>query len=197
MKEKIVYNIGLGSPEWIEDILSNLKYKLFFVFGQTFFSVEGPLQAIKYDLSDVRRLVAQGLSGIPAKQIGKCAEKQYVWLYDGKRYGYRSPEHMAFIEILIREKIYQNEDVFLALLLTGDSDIIHEIGHPEKPTTSLRKEEFTGILMKVREELKEICTEYLKIAECKAGEDSQKLENIRLEQAKRARRKYLFDILVR
>jgi len=196
--QKAEYNIRFGSPNWIEDILSNLKHKMFIAFGTTFFSVEGPMQAVKFDLADARRLVGLGLSGIAAKRIGKDAEKLNVWLLDGKRYDYRSPEHMAFTEILIREKIYQNEDVFFALLMTGDMDIIHDLGHPDSPTTSLRREEFVGILTRIREELREIRKEYLAIIQNDYSVDvrstSLKLEKIRSVQAEKARKKYILKV---
>lgn len=197
-ERKVKYNIRLGSSDWIEDILSNLKHKMFFVFGRSFFSVEGPLQAVKYDFQDARRLVAQELSGVSAKWAGKDAKKKYVYLFDGKRYLYRSPEHMAFIEILIREKVYQNSDVFVALMLTGDADIVHDLGYPDSPTTSLRKEEFAGILLKIREESKGILEEYLRMIEFDDKENIQraslKLDRMRIEQAEKARKKYILKI---
>jgi len=187
--ESEVYNIGLGRPNWIEDILSNLKECEIYYYGRRFSSVEGPFQAIKRPLNDPLRETGFGLSGKEAKNIGRDTDRTWVWLLDGKRYGYRSPAHMNFIERLIREKVYQNPDVFRALILTGDSRIIHDLGHPESPWTALRAQEFCAILKRIRDELKDIREDYLRIYEnYKAGnkEASIDLEIIRLEERNKA-----------
>jgi predicted NAD-dependent protein-ADP-ribosyltransferase YbiA (DUF1768 family) len=148
-------NVSSGSKNPNERILSNLFKASFALDGFLFESTEGMIQGIKFSPENPLRWRTFLLSGLEAKEMSKQAEGKYVWLLDGNRVAFGSPEHAKLIERSIRAKFQQNKVMIYALLATEDKIITHETGEEENPNTSLEKEDFCKILTNIRNEEKQ------------------------------------------
>jgi len=148
-------NVSSGSKDITGRILSNLFRASFTLDGFYFESAEGLIQGIKFSPESPLRWRAFILSGLEAKKISQKAEGKYVWLLDGRKVEFGSPEHAKLVERAIRTKFEQNKIMICALLATRDRIITHEIGEEENPNTSLRKEVFCKILTDIRSEAKQ------------------------------------------
>jgi hypothetical protein len=118
-----------------------------------FASVEGFIQGIKYPMDHPQRHFTFGLVGKYAKKAGKHAENKFVW-WKGEAIRYQSPEHTALIERAIRARFNENPEALRALRATEGLTLMHDVGHPDSPTTSLRREQFVDILTRIRDEHK-------------------------------------------
>lgn len=154
-------NIVADSSDWRARLLSNFAATPFVLGGQSFASVEGFIQGIKFPFGDARRRRTFALAGISAKKMGREAardygsdfyERVYVW-WDGEAINYGSVFHQVVIFQAIVAKVIQNPKVREALLATSDLDLIHDLGHPESARTSLPAAVFTDFLTALREEL--------------------------------------------
>lgn len=145
-------NVSSGSRNYVERVLSNLSRSEFYLGGYCFQSVEGLLQGIKFPPDEPIRYEAFRLSGLPAKKLSEKAKNKSVWLLDGREVPYGCEKHQELLKIAIEAKFKQNPDLMQVLVSTGDEPIIHELGLPENPKTSLPKEQFCQILMDIRAE---------------------------------------------
>lgn len=145
-------NISSGSDDLRARELSNLTIRPFDLDGVRARSVEGLLQGIKFPPGDPRREEAFGMAGIKAKNMGKQAENQCVW-WNGVQIVYGSAEHHALLERAIRASFEQNPIAMLILHSTRGMELIHDLGTPESPRTSLPAADFCGMLIRLRDEV--------------------------------------------
>lgn len=147
-----VINIGGRRPEdRMADLLSNFPEFPFTLDGVRLASTEGFIQGIKWPEGDPRREQAFRLFGGKAKRMGRGAERAFVWWLD-QQIAYGSADHHALIERAIRAKFEQQPEAMRALLATEGTDLIHDLGYPEPPHTSLPAAVFCDILTRIRAE---------------------------------------------
>lgn len=150
-----VLNIGSRSEDWRARCLSNFSAHPFVLEGETFASVEGFIQGIKFPPGDSRREEAFRSVGREAKKFGRKAEGKFVW-WKNLTIQFGTEFHRLLIIWAIRAKFEQNEEAREALLATKGMILTHDLGHPESPNTSLPAAVFCEILMKIREEMEEL-----------------------------------------
>ena len=145
----MVVNIRGDSEDWRARAISNFHISPFELDGVGFLSAEGFIQGIKFPEGDNNRLMGTILSGIQAKNLGKKAERKYVWWFD-RKIEYGSDEHHRLIARGIIAKFSQDHDSMMALMMTSGEELTHDTGVPEDPNTSLPAELFCRILTKIR-----------------------------------------------
>src|SRR3972149_11556057 len=152
-------NIVADSPDWRARLLSNFAATPFVLGGQSFASVEGFIQGIKFPPVDARRKRTFALAGMDAKKMGRIAAREYgydyhkriyVW-WDGEAIDYGSVSHHVVICQAIVAKVIQIPEVRRALLATAGLDLVHDRGHPESARTSFPAAVFTDFLTALRE----------------------------------------------
>jgi len=153
-----IINVNSGSENKIERILSNLNGKFpFIIYGIKYGSVEIPLQMIKFPPGSSERREILNLSGKDAgkkaKKLGRKAKRDYVY-WDGKVIKYNSMEHRQLLKSFIQAKFSQNKEAMEELLSTSGKTLDHDLGHPESPKTSLPKNAFLSILIRIRKDVK-------------------------------------------
>lgn len=144
-------NISSKSDDWRASRLSNFSVHSFVLDGEEIASVEGFVQGIKFQEECLIRYHAFHSVGKEAKKNGASAKNEFVW-WKGQAILYGSTEHHQLIERAIRAKFEQNEDAMRALVSTGNLTLIHELGSPESPNTSLPAAIFCDILTRIRSE---------------------------------------------
>lgn len=150
-------NILANSPDPVSCMLSNFDAAAFVIDGVHCASAEGFIMAIMLPPDDPNRALALTLSGKEAKKLGRKAERQFVW-WNGQRFDFRSTAHEALIERALRAKFEQNPGHMAALLSTVGVTLIHDVGHPESPRTSLPAHVFMDILTRIRDGLPPRCS---------------------------------------
>lgn len=144
-------NISAKSDDWRASRLSNFSADPFILDGERFASVEGFVQGTKFPGGHPWRHRAFDSVGKDAKRLSSEAQNEFVW-WKGQAIPYGSTEHHQLIERAIRAKFEQNEDAMRALVSTGNLTLIHELGSPESPKTSLPAAVFCDILTRIRKE---------------------------------------------
>ncbi|MBI2109334.1 MAG: hypothetical protein HYT93_04165 [Parcubacteria group bacterium] len=146
----LTLNIGSKSKDWRAQRLSNFSADSFVIDGIRFASVEGFIQGTKFPTNDPRREQAFQSVGRTAKRFGKNAERKFIWWRSGVL-SYGSQAHHRLIEKAIRAKFEQNSEALEALIATRGMTLVHDLGHPESPNTSLPAKVFCDILTRIRE----------------------------------------------
>jgi predicted NAD-dependent protein-ADP-ribosyltransferase YbiA (DUF1768 family) len=146
-----ILNVGSKSDDWRAVRLSNFSGDPFVLDDEQFASVEGFIQGTKFPDGHPTRQEAFQSVGIKAKRLGNHADRQFVW-WKGNVLPYGSLEHHKLIERAIRAKYKQNSEAMAALVATKGMTLIHDVGHPDPPNTSLPREVFCDILTRIREE---------------------------------------------
>lgn len=144
-------NISSRSDDWRACRLSNFSADLVVLNGQTFASVEGFIQGIKFPVDHHLREWAARSVGLQAKRFGRYAEREFVW-WQGQTISYGSAEHYYLIERAVRAKFEQNPGAMNALLATAGLELVHDTGQAESRHTSLPAIVFCDILTRIREE---------------------------------------------
>ncbi|MEK9158470.1 MAG: hypothetical protein AAB673_00520 [Patescibacteria group bacterium] len=147
-----VLNISSRSSDWRARRLSNFSADPFVLDGEEMASVEGFIQGTKFPEGHPTRQQAFQTAGVEAKRLGKEAERKFVW-WKGQAIPYGSTEHHQLIERAIRAKFEQNQEAKDALLATKGMTLMHDLGRPEPPNTSLPAAVFCDILTRIREEI--------------------------------------------
>ena len=129
--------------------MSNFSPDPFTLDGETFASTEGFIQGIMWPEGDPNHAAAFASTGGKAKRFGATAERKFVW-YRGETIPFGSPAHHALIERAIRAKFTQNPDAMVALAATKGLTLIHDLGRPESPNTSLPAAVLCDILTRIR-----------------------------------------------
>lgn len=144
-------NVSAKSSDWRAARLSNFSADSFTLDGDTFASAEGFIQGIMWPEGDSNRVAAFASTGGKAKRFGATAERKYVW-YRGETIPFGSLAQHALIERAIRAKFTQNHTAMEALVATKGLTLIHDLGKPESPNTSLPAAVLCDILTRIREE---------------------------------------------
>ncbi|KPJ85447.1 hypothetical protein AMJ57_03075 [Parcubacteria bacterium SG8_24] len=145
-----------SKASWPGNKLSNFPPAPFVIDGVKCASAEGFIQALKFKDPEMQRHVCS-LVGLAAKRQGRKANRRVrhqrkVW-WQGREFGFRSPEHLDLIERALRAKFTQNDSARRALLATRDATLTHSTGHRESPHTSLPARDFVRMLYRIRAEL--------------------------------------------
>lgn len=156
--KKVPFNVASNSKNRIEKRLSNLDYAPFVFNGQTYASIEGFWQGLKFpEGSEMRAQVAE-MSGLPSKMIGNTAEKSETFQYLDETYHVGLARHQSLMKLALRAKFAQNPDCLQLLLATGDAQIIHEPkmkdGTPYPDSTTIPAAVFSRFLMEIRDEFR-------------------------------------------
>ena len=144
-------NIGSKSDDWRARRLSNFSADPFLIDGEKIASVEGFIQGTKFLEGHYIRQQAFQSVGVEAKRCGEKAERKLIW-WKEQIISYGSNEHHQLIERAIRAKFEQNDGAMEALLATGGLVLMHDLGRPDSPNTSLPAKIFCDILTRIREE---------------------------------------------
>ena len=143
-------NVSAKSDDLRAARLSNFSPDAFTLGRLTFASVEGFIQGIMWPLEHPNRVAAFASVGFAAKRFGRTAERTFIW-WQGLAAPFGSPDHHWLITQAIKAKFEQNPDAMAALVATKGLTLIHDLGHPESPTTSLPAAVFCAILTRVRD----------------------------------------------
>lgn len=132
--------------------ISNFAPHLFMFDGVLCASMEGPLQAFKYDKPDLQLEVC-ALVGLAAKRRGQRRNKawkqsQTLW-WMGEAYERHGAAYQALLTRAY-DALAKNESFRRALLATGDAVLTHSIGHHNPRETVLTEQEFCGQVTRVR-----------------------------------------------
>lgn len=156
---KTTVNIGVDIENGL-DLLSNFAATPFEVDGVDVHTAEGLIQGVKFEDECMQREVCALSSGLEAKHAGRNANKRIerelqsqgsaLVFWQGRSFGFRSPEHFALLRRALEAKFASNAAARTALLSTGHATLIHDLGHPESPMTSLPAEVFCKMLGEIR-----------------------------------------------
>lgn len=144
-------NVSAKSDDRRAARLSNFSPDPFTLDGMTFASAEGFIQGIMWPEDHPNRNDAFGSVGGKAKRFGRTAERKSVW-WRGETIPFGSSRHHLLIERAIKAKFEQNPEAMAALRATAGLTLIHDLGHPESPTTSLPATVFCAILTRIRDD---------------------------------------------
>jgi hypothetical protein len=119
-------------------------------------SLEGLLQAFKFSNVEMQKEVCK-LVGFAAKQKGanKNWKTKQTLYWQGREYARKSQDYQDLLERAYSECARQNEGFRRALLATRDAVLTHTIGKTDETQTILTRQEFCGILTRLRERLKD------------------------------------------
>lgn len=141
---------GQGYPA---SALSNFTHRSFVFDGVECASMEGFLQALKFENPEIQKEVCK-LAGIGAKRRGSKRNKawkscQTLW-WNGVAYKRKGKEYKELIERAYDEMFKQNEKLRDALKASGQAVFTHSIGKTKEQDTVLTIREFCGNLTRLR-----------------------------------------------
>lgn len=139
---------GSGYPA---SVLSNFSPHPFEIDGVQCNSMEGFLQALKFESVEMQKYVCT-LVGKAAKFKGKKKKwyKKQELYWNGKTYKRDSEEYKNLLNRAYN-RLYTNEKFRKALEATNGSNIEHSIGKTKQSETVLTKQEFCSRLMYLRD----------------------------------------------
>lgn len=145
---------GCGYPG---TALSNFAPRVFVLDGVVCSSMEGLLQALKFDKAHIQVEVCK-LTGKAAKFRGQDRNKawkrvQTLW-WQGTPMARDSKEYQAFLDRAYKAMFDQCESFRKALKATGNAVISHSIGKNKEADTVLTERELCSRLMKLRDTAK-------------------------------------------
>jgi predicted NAD-dependent protein-ADP-ribosyltransferase YbiA (DUF1768 family) len=144
-----IINVGGNHESYRERELSNFSPHSFYLRGFDLANVEAFVQGIKHPEDESSRYEIFKMTARDAKRTSPRVSPDVI-VWEGQAMRYRSLEHYRLQAAAIFAKFDQNEDALEALLATGQLPLIHDLGHPEKPTTCLPTVIFTQILEEAR-----------------------------------------------
>lgn len=144
-----------SGTKWPSSALSNFSPHPFMFDGVECSSMEGLLQAFKFDKEPIQVEVCK-LVGFQAKKRGSKRNKawktkQTLW-WKGKAYPRGGDEYQDLLDRAF-DALSANTSFQKALLATGEANLDHSIGVRKKADTCLTKSEFCSRLTKVRARL--------------------------------------------
>lgn len=152
-------NISSRGKTETERLLSNYAETPFVFWGESYASVEGFWQSLKFPKISDRRRVAQ-LTGIEAKRAGREAPKSDTFIWQGSIIKVGSAAHHQLMRGALKAKLKQNRQVLKMLLATGDEPFTHILrdkdGNPLPDSKSIPGEVFCRILMELRSEFRAV-----------------------------------------
>lgn len=131
-----------------ERSLSNFSPHPLKLNGRLIANVEAFVQGVKFPEGEDREEIFR-LDAREAKRRSP-ADPPSVIEWSGASMEYGSHEHYRLQAAVIFSKFDQNEEALEALLATGELEIRHNTGTPEKPNTCLPAVIFTQILTETR-----------------------------------------------
>jgi predicted NAD-dependent protein-ADP-ribosyltransferase YbiA (DUF1768 family) len=148
---------GAGYPA---SALSNFAAHFFVFDGVECGSMEGLLQALKFDKPHVQANVCR-MTGMAAKIRGKkrnkaWQSKQTLW-WKGAAYDRHGAEYQALLDSAYGALADQNEGFRRALLATGKSVFTHALGSSKESETVLTAREFCSRLHAIRNRITKPC----------------------------------------
>jgi len=144
-------NVASHAAEEIGRELSNFAARRFTLDGRSYASIEGWYQGLKWPEAAKRAEISK-LSGSRAKNAGDGAPKSATFVYQGLTFVFGSAEHHTLIKTAIKASLVQNPKVKTAFMETHPRPIVHQLGRPERPGSSLPGTKFARILEEIREE---------------------------------------------
>ena len=136
--------------------LSNFTARGFIIDGVRCASMEGFLQALKFENIDSQKITC-GFVGFAAKKKGKGRNKRWqslqkLW-WNGVAYDRKSKEYQ---ELLTKayDALSKNPDFRRDLLATQNAVFTHSIGHNDPTKTVLTEREFCKQLTRLRTKLR-------------------------------------------
>jgi len=111
--------------------ISNLAETPFKLHKQTFASVEGFWQGLKFDDAADRKRVG-ALHGSQAKLAGKGQPERETIVYEGAAVAAGRAEHWALMRLACTAKFTQNRKARDALLATGERLLTHRVRHDSR-----------------------------------------------------------------
>lgn len=134
--------------------LSNFTYREFWFDGIPCFSLEGVLQAFKFENVNSQEITC-ALVGFRAKKKGKkrnkyWQNKQSLW-WKGKECKRDSKEYQLLLNRLYNAVYQQDESFRNALAKTNEATLTHSIGHNKASSTVLTTTEFVSRLTHLRD----------------------------------------------
>ena len=140
---------------WPSSALSNFAPHLFVIDGVECASMEGLLQALKFDEMHIQIKVCK-LVGIKAKLHGKERDEtwkdaQKLW-WQGRTFNRHGKSYQKFLDRAF-EALSKNVEFQKALLATGNAVLTHSIGKSKRYDTVLTEAEFCSRLIKIRKQL--------------------------------------------
>jgi predicted NAD-dependent protein-ADP-ribosyltransferase YbiA (DUF1768 family) len=147
-------DIGSGKG-WPADKLSNFSPHPFVFRGVECNSMEGLVQAFKFDKPHIQIEVCK-LVGLAAKRRGQKRNKawkqrQTLW-WNGEAYDRHGEAYQRLLDEAF-EALAQNEGFKKALIATGKANLTHAIGKNDPRETVLTEREFCSRLTKIRDGL--------------------------------------------
>jgi predicted NAD-dependent protein-ADP-ribosyltransferase YbiA (DUF1768 family) len=141
---------GCGYPA---AALSNFAPHAFVLDGVACASMEGLLQALKFDKPHIQVEVCK-LVGRAAKSRGSDRSRswqrvQTLW-WQGTAMPRRSDEYQAFLDRAYQAMFEQSDSFRRALAASGDAVITHSLGKNKEADTVLTQREMCSRLMKLR-----------------------------------------------
>lgn len=138
-------------------LLSNLAHAPFTLDGIPFASVEGLIQGLKCENPEKQKRIFLRF-GFEAKRAGTRKRNQKIWRlktvwWQKNPIAFQSDEHYELIYRGLKAKFKSNKNARDILLETKGADLIHDLGKPEPPRTSLPGDIFISMLMKIRQEI--------------------------------------------
>lgn len=133
--------------------LSNFAPHAFVLDGVACASMEGLLQALKFDKPHIQVEVCK-LVGRAAKSRGSDRSRswqrvQTLW-WQGTAMPRRSDEYQAFLDRAYQAMFEQSDSFRRALLASGDAVITHSLGKNKESDTVLTQREMCSRLMRLR-----------------------------------------------
>lgn len=143
---------GKGYPA---DKLSNFAPHPFVFYGVACASMEGLVQAFKFDKPHIQAEVCK-LVGLAAKRRGSKRNKawkqsQTLW-WNGVAFNRHSPQYQALLDEAF-EALFENDGFRRALAATQKAVLTHKIGKSDPSITVLTEREFCSRLSKLRDRL--------------------------------------------
>lgn len=134
--------------------LSNFTANKFIIDGVECNSMEGFLQALKYENTNAQKITC-ALVGYSAKKKGSSRSaywqsKQTLW-WNGKSYPRKSKEYQNLLNRAYNAMYNQSEGFRKALEASGKSILTHSIGRNKETETVLTTNEFCKRLMYLRD----------------------------------------------
>jgi len=145
-----VIDIGSKSP-YPANVLSNFYPHKFVFDGVACASMEGLLQSFKSEVLD-QQIYLCSLVGYQAKKAGRnlsWQSTQTLW-WKGVAYRRQSEDYRRLCVMAYTALMAQSHDFRLALIDTGDADLLHSIGRTDPKQTILTAQEFCSLLTGLR-----------------------------------------------
>ena len=133
------------------NVLSNLCNNKFQFDGVCCGSMEGFLQALKYQDQDKQQQICSMKGGEARKQSNKQWQTDQIVWWKGEAYDRQNEEYQKLLRRAYQAMFDQNEQFKAALMSTRDIVLIYSCGEENAYKTIITEQEFCQILMEIRD----------------------------------------------